>query len=203
MKTRSDNILARLKGRSWEGQPASDYLLVRLEGEDGEPAWSLAEAARRVGRKLKTRVAESTVSKWRKQQIRMRRDAEAHEAVLEASVEALARQAQSGLPLEDFVDGQIILLIARVYSQEGVEEASDFVRSLTALKRAVTADRDSRQGIREYEESVAHLNETIGALRAELKRQGGDPDKLDEINQRTVAAIDAVILAGGRRAKTP
>lgn len=198
MKTRPENRLALLKGRVWNGEPAADYLLARLDGEDGEPPWSLREAAKHVTKKLRVKVSEHMLSKWRKREVQLRRDAEAHEALIEASVAALAKQAESGVALGDLVDAQVVLLIAKVYAEEGAEEATKFINSLTAFKRALTADRDSKQGIREYEESTANLRATIERLTQELKVRGYDPAALDALNQQVVGAVDAMILAHGK-----
>lgn len=185
--------MARLKGRVWNGEAATDYLMARLDGEDGEAPWTLAEAAKRVSTKLRVKVSEQTVSKWRKRVERERREADNYEALIESSVRTLAQHAESGLQLDELVDAQIVLLIAKVHSEEGVEEAGKFINSMTALKRAITSDRDSKQGIREYDESVVNLKATIERLTAELKRLGYDPAAVDAMNARTVEEIDKVL----------
>lgn len=191
--------MARLKGRTWGGMPAADFVLSRLDGEDGEQPWSLRHAAKEVSRRLKIPITEVMLSRWRKETLRAR-DSEADmAAMIEGSIRALAQQAESGVSLEELVDAQIVQTIAKVYADDGVEAALDTIKAFAGLKRSITADRDSRQGIREYEESVGNLKEIINQLRTELKRQGGDPDKVNTLNTKAVAAIDAVILAGKRK----
>ncbi|HRQ87221.1 MAG TPA: hypothetical protein PLA50_00365 [Bacteroidia bacterium] len=194
MKTRNDNILARLKGREWGGMPAQEYLLMRLDGEDGEPAWTLEVAAKAVAKKLKAAVSIQTLSRWRKRMKEERRHSENFEAMIEATVSHLAKQSARGVSIDDMVDAQITMMIGRVYAEDGVAEAIKFMGACTALKRALTADREQKQGVREYEESVQALKHRIEVLTMELKARGYDPAALDELNRRTVAEIDAVIL---------
>lgn len=191
--------MAPLKGRTWGGMPAVEYLYARLEAEDGEPAWNLGVAAKEVSKKLRMKVLESTISKWLKNQKRERREAENFEALVESTVAQLAKHAESGLVLEDVVDAQILILIARVHAEDGIEEATKFVNSLTGLKRAITSDRDSKQGIREYEESTAKLRATIERLTLDLKARGADPAALDDFNKQVVTAVDSMILAQRKR----
>lgn len=201
-KTRPESRLARLKGRVWGGMPAEEYLLIRLDGEDGEKPWTNREAADKVAKKIGgPKLSEQTISRWATAKRREVKAEQQYQDMLDASVSALARQAESGLSVDDLTGAQIILTIGKVHDQEGVDQALEVIKAFTALKRANTADRDSRQSIREYEESVAHLKETIEALRFELKRQGGDPDKVNQLNTKTVKAIDRVILAGRGRGK--
>lgn len=169
--------------------------MMRLEGEDGEPPWSLTEAAKKVSAKLRTKVSEQMLSRWRKAQVKERRERENFEALISSTTEQLAQHAEAGIKLEEVVDAQILMLIARVHAEEGTEECVKFVGSMTSLKRAITTDRDSKQGIREYEESVGVLRKRIEHLSAELKARGFDPAALDELNKRTVEEIDAMVLS--------
>lgn len=187
--------MARLKGRVWEGEDATEYLFTRLMGEDGEPAWTLAEAAKAVSKKLKVKVGETTVSKWRKGQERQRKEAEDYDALIESTTNQLAKHAESGIDLDQVVDAQILIMIAQVRAESGIEEAIKFINSLTALKRAMTSDREQKQGVREYEESVEKLKARVALLSRELKLRGFDPAALDELNKRTVEEIDATIRA--------
>ncbi len=95
--------MARLKGRVWNGMPATDFLLIRLDGEDGEPAWTLREAAARVSKKIGVPVSEAIVSAWGKAQRAERRNAANVEMMIEATAARLAEHAASGLSLDDMV----------------------------------------------------------------------------------------------------
>jgi uncharacterized small protein (DUF1192 family) len=185
--------MAMLKGKTWMGMPATDYLYMRLEGEDGEAPWTLAKAAKECSKKLRVPISEHVVSKWRKRIERDVKNAEQYELLVESTVNQLARHAESGLHLDELVDAQIVMMIAKVHSEEGIEDATKFIREMTALKRAITSDREQKQGVREYEESVATLKGRIELLIAELKAKGFDPAALDDLNRRTVAEIDEMV----------
>lgn len=193
LKTRSDNSLARLKGLTWQGQPAVEYLYARLEGEDGEAPWTLAKGAKEVSKKLRIKVSEQTLSKWHSKQIKAAQEAERYEDLVEATTRQLAKQAESGLALKDVVDAQVVLTIGTVYANEGVDEAVKFIRAMTELKRAITAENSQSLDVSKYTESTEKLKAHIEVLTKRLKLLGSDSAELDSLNKRTVDEVDAMI----------
>lgn len=187
-------MLARLRGRQWGKMDAEEYLYIRMEGLDGAAPWSLAEAAKQVKKKLRVSIGETTMSKWRSRQARLRREEEDYEALRETTLTRLGKYIEDGVDLADMIDVQILLMVAQVHNNGGAAEAIKYINALTSLKRAMTSERAQRQAVVEYEESVERLKEKIDVLTAELKSRGFDAATLDELNKRTVAEIDKVIL---------
>lgn len=178
---------------------AVEYLLIRLDGEDGEAPWSLKQGAKECTKKLKVAISEQMLSKWRTNEVRERRAEADVASMIEGSIRTLAQQAESGVPLEELVDAQIVQTIGKVYVEDGVDAALEVIKAFTSLKRSITADRDSRQGVRAYEESTANLRATIDRLTLELKVRGYDPAALDELNKQVVGEVDKMILANKGR----
>ena len=196
MKTRFDNLLARLKGRTWNGLPAEEYLYIRLQGEDGEAPWLGSEAAKLVSKKLKVRVTEQVISKWLKRQVSDRRHAENYELMLTTTLSFIAERSEMALDLGDMVDAQIVMMIGRIHSEDGAEEAIKATTAFTKLKQAITAELLRKQRVREFEESVDKLKAKIESLCKQLKKAGGSAEEIDKFNHAAVKAVDDTILRG-------
>lgn len=185
-----------LKGRTWNGEPAPGYLFDRLTGEDGEAPWSGEEAAKKVSAKLKVRITPQTISKWLKSEHANRRAMENYEVVQRTTLEFLSENGEKALDLDRIVNVQMVLMIGRIHSEDGAEEAIKAMSAFTKLKQAMTAERQLSQRTKEYEESVEKLKLRIDALCKALKKSGGSSEKIDEMNLAAVAAVDELIRKG-------
>jgi hypothetical protein len=172
-----------------------------MEGEDGEPAWTLARAAKECSKKLRVPISEHVVSKWRTKMEKLVKTDEQFGLLVETTVEQLAKQAQSGVNLAEVVDVQIMMMIAKVHSDEGIAAATKFIRELTGLKRAIVAEREQAQGVIEYQESVEKLKKQLARLVTEMKAKGHNVETLDEINKRTVEKVDEMLRLSNARKK--
>jgi uncharacterized small protein (DUF1192 family) len=191
-KTNVNNILANLKGRKWNGRDAAEYLYDRLEGEDGEPAWSLAEASRRLQGKLRRRVTDSVISKWLKEEKAKRRARDDYEFVLNSTLAFFKDRESSLTELEQIADCTVVQMIARTLKEEGVEEAVKVINAMTSFLNALTNRSALRQRSTEWTERTAKLKAELEALRKKLNKPGGSTNPSDHIDQ-VVGLVDQVM----------
>ena len=199
LKTRPNDRLALLKGKTWNKMPAEEYLFMRLEGDDGEPPWSLEEAAAAVRRKLKKGVSESTISRWlikQKRAIRIKEDIEAME---QRNLEFLTERPEALDNIENIVDFQIYSLLERVHEDEGAEAVAKVINALAGLKKIKLDERKLDQREKEWEERTEKMKSEILRLHKALKKLGLKDRDLDKLNKDTTSAIDKIVASNSGR----
>jgi hypothetical protein len=191
-KTYATNILAQLRGRKWNGEDAEVYLYTRLEGEDGEPAWTLEEASKRLQGKLRRRVIPSVISKWLKEERAKRRAKDDYEFVLNATLAFFKDRGSSVTELEQIADCTVVQMIARTLKEEGVEEAVKVINAMTSFLNALTNRSALRQRSTEWTERTEKLKGELEALRKKLNKPGGSTNPSDHMDQ-VIGLVDQVM----------
>lgn len=191
-KTYSNNILANLRGRTWEGESAEAYLYKRLEGEDGEPAWTLDEAAKRLTKKLRRKVSPQIVSRWLKEEKAKKRAQDDYEFVLNTTLAFYQDRGSSVTELEQIADCTVVQMIARTLKEEGVEEAVKVINAMTSFLNALTNRSALRQRSTEWSERTEKLKAELEALRKKLNKPGGSTNPSDHMDQ-VIGLVDQVM----------
>lgn len=196
MRKKRTGTLTALRGRQWHGRDAEDYLYERLQGCDGEEAWTLEKAGEEVAKKIgsKKPINVSSISHWHSRQ-RLLREQERN---LKITNEALLRFATDGgkeVDLEDLADALLTNMLAEIYRREDVEQAIDVTKALTSLTKALTEKNKLAQRAKEHEESIAKLKARLAKAHEALKKHGLTQEQVNELNEATVSAIDEEILS--------
>lgn len=192
MKPRSDSKLTGLKGRQWNGEPAADYLYDRLMGEDGEQPWSVEVAAKEVTKRLRRPISASGIRRWLKAEHARRRAADNMEILQRSTLEFLSEHGSSLENLDRTITAQVVLMTARIHSEDGAEEAVKAMNAFTQLLKTLTDKEKLQQRIKEHDERVAKLKSELEALRNKLNKGGTTGDAGKHLDQ-VVALVDRVM----------
>lgn len=192
LKPRPSDKLANLRGKTWGKMDAEEYLWIRLQGEDGEPAWSGQNAAKRCSAKLRTRITGQMISKWLQKEARRRRMREEVDQMYATTLEFFAERPDASSEMDQVVDCQIVALLARIHAEEGAEETVKAINALTSLKKAITDDRKLRQRATEWEERTEKLKAELEALRKKVNKPGRGEDTGNHMDE-VIAVVDRVM----------